>query len=381
MAQPRKKILICTPSLEHKGSEVALFNLLAAMPHRESYLFSVYLTQACGKLASALPKDISVIIPFFVRWSRKSRLLDILAKVYVRYIALPLRFLLQRPDYVYVNTITQPHVIALAKKRKIPVFLHVHEVTHMYAMLSVSEFTDLTGYPAHIFACSETVASQLQSAGRNQNLSVVYSSVDIALVRSGAKRGEELRREWGFSPSDYVCLMSGTLDANKNPLRFVELARMAVKRDKRLRFVWIGDGDGGYVRYAKRLAEGYRLEPVLRWQSALSGEDYYAAMSAANCMVLTSDHESLSLVAIEALALGFPVITFANGGTTEIITKNTGVTVPAFDLAACIAAILQVKKHARQYTPDFCKKRAGYFDSRLIAERWESKLRTLTNSN
>ncbi|WP_284977720.1 glycosyltransferase family 4 protein [Arthrobacter sp. fls2-241-R2A-200] len=97
---------------------------------------------------------------------------------------------------------------------------------------------------------------------------------------------------------------------------------------------------------------------LLGW---LSGEAKFKALSAARLVVLPSRQETFGLVAIEALATGTPVIAFDIPCLREIVPVGAGQLVPAFDVDALGAAMVDqygntgsgVIATARQFTARF----------------------------
>jgi glycogen(starch) synthase len=77
----------------------------------------------------------------------------------------------------------------------------------------------------------------------------------------------------------------------------------------------------------RRFLDILRPLPADSWRFLgwLSREELHSAMSAANAVVMPSRYEPFGLVALEAMAMGTPVIAMAVGGLAEIIDHgNTG---------------------------------------------------------
>jgi glycosyltransferase involved in cell wall biosynthesis len=69
--------------------------------------------------------------------------------------------------------------------------------------------------------------------------------------------------------------------------------------------------------------------------------DMPALMRAADCFVFPSRYEACSLVLLEALASGTPVITAASAGGAEIVSPEAGIVLPDSEDAAALAAALR----------------------------------------
>ena len=82
--------------------------------------------------------------------------------------------------------------------------------------------------------------------------------------------------------------------------------------------------------------------------------------SAADVFVNPTREETFSLVNIESLACGTPVITFCTGGSPECIDEKTGIVVPYNDTEKMISAIEMLRENMYFRSED-CTKRAEKF--------------------
>ena len=91
----------------------------------------------------------------------------------------------------------------------------------------------------------------------------------------------------------------------------------------------------------------------MRFLGPLPRAALYERMATAHAVVVPSRREGLGLVAVEALALGRPVIASQVGGLPEVVTAGTGMLVPPEDPAALAlrtaitAAALAARRLAR----------------------------------
>ncbi len=77
----------------------------------------------------------------------------------------------------------------------------------------------------------------------------------------------------------------------------------------------------------------------MRFLGPLPRAALYERMATAHAVVVPSRREGLGLVAVEALALGRPVIASHVGGLPEVVTAGTGMLVPPEDPAALAHAL------------------------------------------
>jgi glycosyltransferase involved in cell wall biosynthesis len=112
---------------------------------------------------------------------------------------------------------------------------------------------------------------------------------------------------------------------------FVEAAAELIKRSYRVRFV-IG-GSGPEKDRLVQLSESLGLKDKLGFPGFV--DDVYAWISSMDVFVISSLHEGFPTAALEAMALGVPVVATSVGGIPEIIEhRQTGVLVNPRDCTA-----------------------------------------------
>lgn len=100
-----------------------------------------------------------------------------------------------------------------------------------------------------------------------------------------------------------------------------------------------------------------------------SVEELASLYSAATVFVNPTYADTFPSVNIEALACGTPVITYATGGSPEIIDESTGVVVPQGDVVA-LADAIKILRYA-PIDPSNCRKRAEeYFDRNVCFRKY-----------
>jgi glycosyltransferase involved in cell wall biosynthesis len=125
---------------------------------------------------------------------------------------------------------------------------------------------------------------------------------------------------------------------------FVEAAAELLKRSYHVRFV-IG-GTGPEKDRLVQLSESLGLKDKLGFPGFV--DDVYAWISSMDIFVISSHHEGFPTAALEAMALGIPVVATSVGGIPEIIEhRKTGVLVNPRDcttLADGIQLLLDDRK-------------------------------------
>lgn len=99
----------------------------------------------------------------------------------------------------------------------------------------------------------------------------------------------------------------------------------------------IGDGPETAALAARRDRLG--LEAAVEFVGPLPRRQLHERLAGAHAVVVPSRNEGLGLVAVEALAVGRPVIASRVGGLVEVVTPGTGVLVPREESSALAAAL------------------------------------------
>jgi glycosyltransferase involved in cell wall biosynthesis len=157
-----------------------------------------------------------------------------------------------------------------------------------------------------------------------QRLRVVHRGVDIERFDPAnvfAERVVSLAREWRLPDAVPVIMLPGRLTRWKGQLDLVEaLARLA-RRDIRCLLVGSDEGKLGYRREIEDRIRRHRLENVVGIVDHCP--DMPAAYMLADVVVSASNRpEGFGRVAIEAQAMGRPVIATGHGGARETIVDG-----------------------------------------------------------
>jgi L-malate glycosyltransferase len=203
---------------------------------------------------------------------------------------------------------------------------------------------------------------------------VIYNGVDHEHWQ--AVNAAPLRRVLGFRDSDYVIGLSAVLRPEKNAVQLID----AVHRLKNLglpaRALFIGDGPqrGAVEARARALGVADRF--------VISGfqEDVRPFLSACDVVTLTSYTEAFSLAAIEAMALGRPVVHAAVGGAAEMIhSGQDGWLFPVGDTATLVDRLVRLADPvARTRMGENARATVtARFTERAMVERYEQLLSEL----
>ena len=205
--------------------------------------------------------------------------------------------------------------------------------------------------------------------GAAEKTLVIPNGVDLgtnlALTR------QEARRKLGLPESAPVVAMVARLAPQKGIVEFLRACAEVARRWPEARFALIGEGP------LRGEAERLREELGLADQLCLPGQvaSARALMPALDCLVVASTSEGSSVVAMEAMAEGRPVVATRVGGVPEVVGDGeTGLLVEPGDpgaLAERICELLGDPERARRMGERGRQRAAAEFDVRMMVERMQ----------
>lgn len=142
---------------------------------------------------------------------------------------------------------------------------------------------------------------------------VIYNPIDRVKI-------ERMANEYAVKKKhdSLTVITVGRLTPQKNPMRLLQVARLAKQAGLPVRFKWVGDGE------LRPQMENMRDEMGLQDMVEFTGfvKNPYPHIKGADIMMVTSDFEGFCLVICEAMCLGVPVISTRTAGPSEIIGDN-----------------------------------------------------------
>jgi glycosyltransferase involved in cell wall biosynthesis len=205
-----------------------------------------------------------------------------------------------------------------------------------------------------VIANSEFTAGLIaaQHPVARERVRVIHRGTDFRRFSAGAvdpARVLALRRAWGVEPDDRIVLLSARLTGWKGQKVLVEAAkRLAERGVSGVRYILAGDAQGrdAYVREIEDAIARKQLKDVVRIVGHC--DDMPAAyLAAAVVAVPSTEPEAFGRVAVEAQAIGTPVVTSDLGAAVETVLappraapqERTGWTVPPNDPEALAEAL------------------------------------------
>lgn len=100
-----------------------------------------------------------------------------------------------------------------------------------------------------------------------------------------------------------------------------------------------------------------------------------------DCCVIPSDHETFGLPALEAMAMGRPVITTRCGGPEHLLTQATGLVVEKNSAPALASAMKQmIRNHGNYNTSNIAKAAELEYGQKAIIAHWQELYRQLNDN-
>jgi len=219
-----------------------------------------------------------------------------------------------------------------------------------------------------LIAVSQAVKQHLVAQGVSADrIRVIYNGIDLPPVGAdfGAAR-PDLRRQIAPAPGTVVFGAVGRLGPEKGHRYLLEAAAQLAHRSGLPPVHVLIVGRGREEEPLRALAQ--RLGMDRRVTFAGFQRDVWPYLSIMDVFVLPSLKEGLSLSALEAMALGRPVVASRVGGTPEVVEDGrTGILVPPRDVSALTQALASLLQEPE--TMD----RMGQAGRRRVAERFAAE--------
>jgi len=186
-----------------------------------------------------------------------------------------------------------------------------------------------------VFVCEAQRRRWLLRGVFSKRNEVIYNGVDtdeFCATRIVENLGS-LRGALGFAETDYVIGIAARLRPEKNHVQLINAVAALRNMGLPARALLIGDGETRGAIEARARAHGLGAYIVITGFQ----HDVRPYIAICDVMTLCSVTEALSLAAIEAMALGKPVVHSDVGGAAELITPGrNGFLFPVGDTAAFV---------------------------------------------
>ncbi len=187
-----------------------------------------------------------------------------------------------------------------------------------------------------VIAVSDAVRAQLLRDGLDPGRVItVPSAVDVPALRGAVRPGIRARLEL---PSGPLAVTAAALTPEKGHATL--LAAAALLRDEFPALCWALAGEGPERAPLERRAEALGVAGRVHWLGQV--EEVPSLLAEASVVVVPSLSEGLGTTALEALAIGVPLVASSVGGLAELLSDGAGLGVPPADAGALAGAVRRV---------------------------------------
>ena len=238
----------------------------------------------------------------------------------------------QEPGIVGLNA------LCLARKYKIPIVGSLHFIPQQIDRVLWGRFETLLT-PAinllvhivynkydQIMTVSNFFANYLRHVGIERPINIISNGVDTNLYKP-QKLDLKTRAKYGFNRNDVVFFFLGRLDLDKNVGTIV---RAMPKTNKNVKLLVVGKGTES--RFLLNLSKKLKVENKIVWIPYVTDAEMLKVYSAVDIFCIMSPYEGQSIVTLQAVAAGLPVIAANAGALPELVTNGVnGYLVKTYD--------------------------------------------------
>lgn len=365
------RLLFVTGSLRYGGAERHTITLLNRLAERGHECHAVYVKSGAEQLDRIRPRDGASVLCLDA-----ARYFDVAAlRRFARHIGRigPDAIVAANPYALMYAALA----MRLARKR-VPLMVTFHSTR----LLGLKEQLQMLVYrllfwsaDCAVFVCENQRRYWMRRALFSRRNEVIYNGVDTDEFGGGRQVGEgaRLRAALGFREPDYVIGIAAVLRPEKNHVQLVD----AIARLRALgipaRALIIGDGPMRAAIEDRARARGVGNEVVICGFQ----HDVRPYVAACDVMALCSLTEAFSLAALEAMALGRPVVHAEVGGAAEMILPGrNGYLFPAGDTGALAGklALLAERAVSRSMGENARQVVRRHFSEKTMVDRYEQLL-------
>ena len=252
------------------------------------------------------------------------------------------------PDLLHANSIRAGLVATAATTGLgLPVIWHIHDLLPRHPFSTAIRLFVVLSKRVKILAVSEAAANRfkgwiLHFFRRRQPQAVIRNAVNTDVFRPLPEVRGKVRESLDLNNDDFVFGSIGQITSRKGQLELLQAFATIRQEIPEARLVIAGaplfNQDQLYLENIRQATVALGLDESVRFLGPR--KDVAQLMAAFDVFVLNSESEAFSLVVLEALACGTPVIATAVGGTPEVVIhETTGWLIPVGDKEALTQAL------------------------------------------
>lgn len=330
-AQNKKNVLVVLPWLKPGGAEVLILDILKGMS--DSYNFTIVTTMLDEHLLKPLFKDLGADIFHLSEHENSDECISFLFHLIDT----------RKIDGVFSSGSkllyeSLERVKSAYQSLKIIDLLHNDSKEgHFLNAVDKSPYIDV-----HICVSEVIFQSGLKAGIPQEKIISIANGVDIE--KQFYRRSVEssvLKNEFGMDPNKPLLCFVGRASTEKRPMLFLNL----IERLKEINVQGLCVSSGPLQQEIKDYIFTKGLEKQVRLIDNIKRDDLWKVYQASDLIVNTSMIEGMPLTAIEALAMGCPVVGMSVGNLSSLVENNLNGFIVAKDdmdalqkeVATCVA--------------------------------------------
>lgn len=215
-----------------------------------------------------------------------------------------------------------------------------------------------------------TISFEEKNAVPENGMLTIYNGVNLNNFKYNSFAREEINIEFNLRSNVKIILAVGRFSRQKNYPNLLNAIKI-LKEKANLPFKLLIAGDGELREYIEKLIDGLNLKDDIILLGRRS--DIPKLMSSCDVFVLSSDHEGLPTVLIEAMACQAQVVATDVSGVREIIDIYGEVVPPKNSESLSDAIISAINIPTKNISgAQYVKNK---FDLEIISEQWLDKYR------
>lgn len=274
-----------------------------------------------------------------------------------------------KPDLIHLESaICARAAIALSKKENIP----LSYTEHFSGILNSSPGTYLNKtmklaveYADHVFLISEAMKNKLKPVKNKSSMlpnGINFSEFTISSI-----------------PPEFTFKALGSLQKIKGYDLLIKAFALVKKRYSNCRLI-IG-GCGEEKDNLKKLSKNLCLNNSVIFQGYIDPNDRTLFFENTSAFICSSHTETFSIVIVEALACGIPVVATKCGGPEDLINVENGYLVEKNNVSALASGMMKIIENRKSFNSQFIRDEACYlYDNDIIVKNQIKQFMTLINN-
>lgn len=238
------------------------------------------------------------------------------------------------PDIVHLQdpAMISLTLLRLARKKKIPVVVTNHfsleyivsylpllKIIHPLILIVMKIYLNWFYNQCQVLTCpTKTIAKQFKGPITRVTLKVISNGVDLSRFMPYYGDSNLIRRRWKVPKEKLVVLYVGRLDVDKNVEVLIKAIPLVLKKTN-VQFVVVGGGTEkeNLIKLVKEL----KIQRNLSWINFIPYDDRALPRiyQTSKLFVNPCPRETQSIVVLEALATGLPVVVANSGALPELV--------------------------------------------------------------